>query len=633
MNTLTIGMPGGMTKRTLQQAVALMVGLMMLVSTSAGAQVPTLHLGKAVSIIVSKLNPSDPGPERAVQRVGGKVGKPLHIVDGFEATVPERTIGLIASQPGVRGITRNSAVHVAGQYGENSNVASAVYTDVVRASKAWGAGVTGRGVGVAVIDTGVDVSGDLGNRVAMAVDFSGENAPTTDSFGHGTFVAGLIAGNGANSNGAVKGVAPESHILSVKIAGRDGSTNIFRLLAALEWVVTMKDAYGIRVMNLSLGSDSTQSYLVDPLNYAIERVWNSGIVVVTAAGNNGKIVKPADDPLVVTVGATDDHTTVNTNNDTIASFSGVGPTLSDRLAKPDVVAPGKSVISSRSPGSYVDQSFPNAEIGSSYFKGSGTSFSSAVAAGVAALVIQKNWNLNPNQVKQRLMSTAKSVSSSNPMQQGAGQLDAWGAMQSNDTTQANQGVTPANGSGSLQGSSGSSCFRDAAGNCMSDADVYAAVGFNPTQFFGSQWAGSQWAGSQWAGSQWAGSQWGGSQWAGSQWGGSQWAGSQWAGSQWGGSQWGGSQWGGSQWAGSLWGGSQWAGSQWGGRHWAGSQWGGSQWGGSQWGGSQWAGSQWGGSQWANSQWAGSQWAGSQWDGAQWTGNQWTDLEWLGSHWG
>jgi serine protease AprX len=599
MDTSTLSMPLGVTRRTLQQAAALVVGLMMLLSAGAQASVPSLHLGRAVSVLVSKINPSDPTPDRAIERVGGKIGAPLSIIDGYEATVPQGAVPMLASLPGVRGVTLNAKVHVAGQYGDTSGVASAVYPDVSRASKLWSNGVTGTNVGVAVIDTGVDQSGDLAGRVLHSEDFSGENAPNTDGYGHGTFVAGLIAGTGAASNGAVKGMAPSANIVSVKIAGRDGSTNLFRLLAALEWVTVNKDAYGIRVVNLSLGSDSTQSYKVDPLDFAVERVWNGGIVVVVSAGNNGKINKPADDPLVVTVGAADDHTTVGRTDDSIALFSGVGPTQ-DGIAKPDVVASGKSVVSVRSPGSSIDQAYPTAEILSNYFKGSGTSFSAGVVAGAAALIIQKNWALTPNQVKYRLMNQARPMNGYSSTQTGAGSIDVYNSATTTDLSSANQGVTLSSGSGSMQASSGSGCYRDSTGACLPDSTVNSAIGFDPVAYFGSQWAGSQWAGSQWAGSQWAGSQWAGSQWAGSQWAGSQWAGSQWAGSQWAGSQWAGSQWAGSQWAGSQWAGSQWAGSQWGGSQWAGSQWGGSQWGGSQWADNAWAS--------ANLGWLGSHWS-------------------------
>ena len=585
--------------------LALVFATALVLATGGHVQPRPAEIGETVSVIVSKLNPFDHTPEASVEKMGGSVTEQLPIVDGFVANVPADSVDDLSTVPNVRGIRVNSRVQVQGQYGENSGVASAVYTDVTRASKAWGQGVTGKDVTVAVIDTGVNPTGDLGGRIIGAADFSGENAPFTDSYGHGTFVAGLIAGTGAGSNGAVKGVAPEAKIFSVKIAGRDGSTDIFRLLAALEFVAVHKDAFGIRVLNLSLGTDSTQSYMIDPLNFAIERVWNSGIVVVVSAGNNGKITKPADDPLVVTVGASDDKTTLTRVDDAVASFSGVGPTISNGLAKPDVVTSGKSVVSSRSPGSTIEANFPNAHIGDRYFKGSGTSASSAVVAGAAALVIQKSWNLNPNQVKHRLTSAAKPLTGATAMQQGAGSIDAFNAVTSTDTTPANQGVTLAGGRGSIQGSSGSYCFRDSTGACMSDADVIAASGFNEDGFYGSAWGGSAWGGSAWGGSAWAESQWNGSAWNGSAWGGSAWGGSAWgaAAAEWASNYWNGSAWGGSAWGGSAWGGSAWGGSAWGGSAWGGSAWGGSAWGGSAWGGSAWGGSAWaGGFDWHGSQW-------------------------------
>ena len=583
--------------------LSLLVALVLVLSTGASAQPAVKDLGQSVSIIVSKLNPLDRSVENAVERMGGTVGQRLDIVDGFEATVPEGSVATLAGVPGVRGITKNSRVQVEGQYGENSGVASAVFTEVSRASKAWGQGTTGKGVTVAVIDTGVDVSGDLAGRVVGAADFSGENAPYTDSYGHGTFVAGLIAGTGANSGGAIKGVAPEANIFSVKIAGRDGSTNLFRLLAALEFVALHKDAFGIRVLNLSLGSDSTQSYLVDPLNFAVQRVWNSGIVVVAAAGNNGKIVKPADDPLVVTVGSVDDKTTLTRVDDVMAGFSGVGPTLSNGLAKPDVVASGRSVVSSKSPGSTIATNFPNAAVNDHYFKGSGTSASSAIVAGAAALVIQKSWSLNPNQVKHRLTSTAKPLSSASAMQQGTGSIDAFNAVSSIDTTASNQGVAPAQGGGSLQATSGSYCFRDSAGVCMTDEQVVAASGFDVNKFYGSPWGGSSWYGSSWYGSSWYGSSWYGAVDSSSQWNGSSWYGSSWYGSSWYGSSWYGSAWDGSSWDGSSWYGTDWTESQ-------------------------WAGSSWYGSSWYGSSWYGSSWYGSSWYGSSWL----ADITWLGSYW-
>ena len=522
------------------QVLAIVLALAMAL-VAAGSGLSPAHAGQSVvQVVVQEWNPADTAAEGAVENLGGDIGRQLPIVDGFAATVPAAQLASLEAAPGVKNVTVNRSVKLSGAYGENSGIASAVYTDAVRASLAWNHGYTGEGVGVALIDTGVNATGDLAGKVAHAEDFTREQN-NIDSFGHGTFVAGLIAGQGTASNGGVKGVAPGAHLVSVKIAGADGTTDLYRLLAALEWVATFKDAYGIRVVNLSLGTESTQSYLSDPLNLAVERVWNSGIAVVVAAGNQGTtpgtINKPGDDPLVITVGAVDDHTTSATRDDTLATFSSVGPTPVDGLAKPDVVASGKSVVSTRASGSTIDTDHPEARIGDTYFKGSGTSFSAPITAGAAALVIDRTWSLSPNQVKHRLMSTARPVAGVDQAAQGGGELDAFAATMSNDTTAANAGVTGAQGGG-------------------------GPAQFNEDRYLGSSWAGSSWAGSSWAGSSWAGSQWNGSSWAGSSWAGSSWAGSSWAGSSWAGSSWAGSSWFGSSWAGSSWAGSSWAGSSW-----------------------------------------------------------------------
>ena len=526
----------GMARR---QFVALVVALAVAGATLAHVVAPAPDTGASVSVLVSRFASADASVARAVHDLGGRIVQQLPIVDGFAATVPASAVGALRALPGVRSVVPNSRVDVHGQYGEGSGVASAVYTDAVRAPKAWSAGWNGTGVGVAVIDTGVNATGDLAGKVVHAEDFTSEQN-NIDTYGHGTFVAGLIAGSGAGSNGAVLGVAPGAHLVSVKIAGRDGSTDVVKLLAALQWVVTFKDVYGIRVLNLSLGTNSAQDYRTDPLNFAVERVWNAGIVVVAAAGNGGTapgtVAKPGDDPLVITAGAADDHTTANQNDDSLATFSGSGPTASNGLAKPDLLAPGKSVISLRSPGSTIDLNAPAGRVGDKYFKGSGTSFSAAITAGSAALVLSRNPLLNPNQVKRRLVTGARPTAGP-ATAVGAGELDSWTAVASDSATEANQGVIPAGGGGSLQVSRGIGCLRAPDGACMNDAEADALTGFDGASYFGSQWAGSQWAGSQWAGSQWAGSQWAGSQWAGSQWAGSQWAGSQWAGSQWAAGAW------------------------------------------------------------------------------------------------
>ena len=435
-----------------------------------------------VTVLVQTNPEATRSVEQAVARLDGHVDVELPIIDGFAAALPAAAVAALEATPGVTAVTPNRPVTFTGQYGEGSGVASAVYTDVVRAPKTWDMGATGQGIGVAVIDTGINPVGDLAGKVAGGIDLTRE-ADNRDGYGHGTFIAGLIAGSGAASNGAVKGVAPNANLVAVKIAGADGSTDLVRLVAALDFVATTRDVFNTRVVNLSLAVDPINGYSSDPIDVAVERVWHSGVVVVTAAGNHGNsggISAPGDDPYVITAGASDDRTTNTIGDDTLASFSGAGPTSSG-YAKPDFVAPGKSVVSLRSPGSTVDQANPAARVGTDYFKGSGTSFSAAITSGAAAVVLSRSPSLAPNQVKARLVGNTRTVNGVVPAAgRGAGELDTFGATMNSDLSSANAGLTPA----SVLGVSGS--------------DVIIA---------GSSWGGSSWGGSSWGGSSWAASSW------------------------------------------------------------------------------------------------------------------------------
>jgi serine protease AprX len=420
--------------------------------------------------------------------------------------------------------------------------ATAVYPAVIGATD-LPRGIDGSGVTVAVIDTGVAAVPDLAGRLVGGVDLSGENDPFHDSYGHGTFVAGLIAGNGTSSKGAYRGVAPKTNIVSVKIAGADGSADVSQVLAALQWVVSFKDQFHIRVVNLSLGTDSTQKYQRSLLNYAVERAWDAGIVVVVSAGNlgpaSGTVTKPGDDPLVITAGAVDDAGTVGRSDDSMPGFSGVGPTV-DGFDKPDLVAPGRSVISLRAPGSTIDTQFPTGRVGDAYFKGSGTSFAAAVTSGAAADLLDAQPQLTPDQVKSRFMRTAVPSPSATPNVTGAGSLDVRGAVAATgpDTSQA--GIPRALGSGALAADRGSYIVtvtpRSGWTTLLGSDQTSQNQLLDRTAVFGP-WTGSSWYGSSWYGSSWYGSSWYGSSWYGSSWYGSSWYGSSWYGSSWYGSSW------------------------------------------------------------------------------------------------
>lgn len=554
--------------RRLSVAVAMLAALALAVSTGAmgtqtgvSLQVPE-SIDSALTeirdgiarIIVQKWNPQDASAERGVRRLGGTITRDLPIVDGFSASIPPSSIDSLARLEGARVVTLDR--RTSPQEVDNPNNVKSVFSQTVKANKMWSAGYSGAGVTVALIDTGVADVADLAGRVLPVYDditntyspclnLSGESH-CGDSYGHGTFMAGIIAGNGASSGGQYKGVAPQANIVSVKTSGADGSADVSTILAAIQWVVSFKDTYGIRVMNLSLGTDGTQTYRTDPFNYAVERAWASGIVVVVSASNDGPspqtISKPGDDPWVITVGATDDRGTPGLGDDELPDFSSRGPTAADFLPKPDLTAPGAHVVSLRAPGSSIDTLFPN-YIDGSYRKGSGTSMSAAVVSGSVALMLQASPAMAPDRVKFALMSTASNAASNDAMEVGAGVPHIYNATFSAPAGLANQGLDRSSGMGSLDLSRGS--VRVSADDPLStvvSADLtlqlllWDQLGYTSLEWTGSKWYGSKWFGSKWFGSKWYGSKWFGSKWFGSKWYGTP-DGSKWFGNYWDGSKW------------------------------------------------------------------------------------------------
>jgi serine protease AprX len=493
-----------------------------------------------VQVIVQKRAAADPAPELAVRRLGGQVTAALPIVAGFAATLPAAAVDQLARLAGVRAVTPDSRVHI--QAAAAGSGIRSVYPKAIKADAVWQRGVTGRGVTVAVLDTGVASVPDLAGRlVQVRNDLTGQTTPCknlsgeldcNDRYGHGTFIAGLIAGNGASSGGTWKGVAPEASILSVKAAGADGAADVSNILAAIQWVVSFKDRYNIRVLNLSLGTDSKQDWKVDPLNYAVERAWAAGMTVVVAASNEGPdpgtITKPADDPWVITVGATDDRGTTGVSDDRLPDFSGRGPTAQG-LAKPDVAAPGAHVISLRAPGSTIDTTYPY-YVDGSYRRGSGTSMATGVVSGVAALTLQANPGFTPDRVKHALTATARDAASDDPMAVGSGVVDASAAAFSAPAGLANQGLARSNGQGSLALSRGSvqvrtdSLLGTVLGPVLGATLTAQLLVWNPGGYSGAQWVPSDWYVSTWEVYRWYRVSWYGTDWPGRKWRGSTWYG-------------------------------------------------------------------------------------------------------------
>ena len=522
-----------------------------LTSTAVSAPVPAPAPAAAPVAAVVVQAASSAAAADAVRRVGGTVRTELAIVDGVGATVPVTALPALKAVAGVRAVTPDAAVHVQGSASTDGSDPQSVYTREVGAAALHAAGATGQRVRVALVDTGVSPGQDLAGRIVPVADpslgsllgadadcanFSGE-PDCTDSYGHGTFLAGLIAGDGTASAGEHVGVAPGAEIVSVKIAGRDGSADVTKVLAAIQWVVSFKDTYDIAVLNLSLGTSSTAPVEFDPLNHAVERAWEAGIVVVVAASNRGPdaatISKPADDPLVLTVGAVDDRGTPAVADDRSPSFTGRGPTAHGR-AKPDVVAPGVRLVSLRSPGSFVEQHAGGAGVDATYRRGTGTSMSAAVVSGAAALVRQAHPEWTPDQVKSALVRTAKGVHSTDPALVGAGLVDASAAIAYTGPF-TDQGAPTALGGGSLDASR-ATLLVQGAGGCLPLCEgprlgevTDQGLAFLSSDFTGNSWYGNSWYSSQWVGL--SGNSWYGNSWYGNSWYGNSWYGNSWYGTE------------------------------------------------------------------------------------------------------
>jgi len=516
--------------------------------------VAAIHAGM-VRVVVQKTVALDRTPEQAVARLGGRVTKDLSIIDGFAAILPASAVRDLARVSGVRVISLDRKVNVAG--GGSTGSANSPYPKVVKATNVNTQGITGRGVTVAVVDTGITEVADLAGRVvpvqnggalggtSPCKNFSGEST-CNDSYGHGTFIAGIIAGNGAASNGTWKGIAPQANLLSVKIAGASGAADVSNVLAGIQWVVSFKSTYNIKVLNLSLGTNSTQTYRSDPMNYAVEKAWDAGIVVVVAASNlgpaAGTISKPGDDPWVITVGAIDDQGTVGVGDDTIPNFSARGPTAADGLDKPDLVAPGAHIVSLRAPGSALDTQFTN-YIDGAYHKGNGTSMSTGVVSGTVALMLQANPTWAPNRVKYALTSTARNAASDNIEDVGAGVVDAYAATFNAPAGNANAGLDRSTGMGSLDASRGTVEVQSTDPNqtivnglltmqlLLWDPIAYTGVPWTPLTWQVSQFSGGAWYGGAWYGGAWYGGAWYGGAWYGQPDGGA-WYGGAWYGGAW-----------------------------------------------------------------------------------------------------
>jgi serine protease AprX len=458
----------------------------------------------------------------------------------------------------------------------------------------------GDGVTVAVVDTGVADVPDLRGSV-QHVNVSG--APRGDGYGHGTFLAGLIASSGASSGGLYRGVAPKADILDVQVAAADGSTSLLRVLAGLQAVAERaRRDDSLRVVNISLSADDPGISGIDPLSRALESLWARGLVVLVAAGNDGPndgtVSIPGTDAAVITVGALNNAGTLTRSDDVVASFSARGNPANPNV-KPDLVAPGVSTVGLRAPGSIVDTEHPTARVGSANFRGSGTSMATAVASGAVAGLLSELPNLDPDDVKGALMQGAYDIPGDRTAT-GAGGLDVRGAkaavQQLSQDRQAWSGRTVAGaydrfanawrrGSRNeattawlqlplgLRTQVAAAWATSVAGNTdATDEQAVQARTWAQDGDLGGGWLARTWAARTWAGDDWAARTWAARTWATDDWAARTWAARTWAARTWAARTWAGDDWAARTWAARTWAADDWSARTWAARTWAARTW-------------------------------------------------------------
>jgi serine protease AprX len=424
----------------------------------------------------------------------------------------------------------------------------------VLADSVWPYLMTGKGVGVALIDTGVTpVAGLKSGNVVNGPDLSLESQDPTkrylDGFGHGTHLAGIIAGReSAPTVDNFTGIAPDVKLTSVKVGASNGAVDVTQTIAAIDWVIQHKNddpKNPIRIINLAYGTDGVQDYKLDPLTHAVENAWRAGIVVVVAGGNDGvtaKLANPAQDPYVIAVGASDTKNSPDRTDDSVAGFTSRG-TSTRRV---DMVAPGRSIVSLRVPGSHIDTNYAAARVGTRFFRGSGSSQAAAIASGSIALLLQSRPSLTPDQVKTMLKTTTRPLINPATVDQGVGMLNIYQAYQSLTPPTITQTWAKSTGKGTFEKARGTFHISDNGVQLTGENDVFGPIS-------AATWATQSSAKTAWkADGTWQGHGYTGTAWGVSAAGLPSWLGRAWSGRAWSGRAWSTGSWSGVAWLGDAW---------------------------------------------------------------------------------
>ncbi|MEV8508415.1 S8 family peptidase [Actinoplanes sp. NPDC051475] len=501
---------------------------------------------------------------RAVESAGGRVLASLPLAHGVAALLPQD-----GTLPAGWTVVPQRELTVADATADAAGTATTVRQMLGMPAK----GNEGDGVTVAVVDTGIADVPDLAGRVAKHLDLTGTGEG--DGYGHGTFMAGLIAASGAASGGAYRGVAPAADLIDVKVADADGRTDLITVLRGLQWVSDHRK--DVQVLNLSLSAESPLPYQVDPLNQALESLWRQGVAVVVPSGNDGpgigSVTSPGNDPVLLTTGGLDASGTADRGDDVVGVWSGRGPTQQGD-AKPDMVAAGGHVVSLRSPGSVVDRGNPAARVGDVYFRGSGTSMAAAVTSGAVAATLAVQPKLGPDAIKNLLVSTAyPSPGLTAAAGGGAGGLDVARVLAAAPKWRTSKAQSDYDEDTAAVGRDAKrwAAFTDAV--VAGDGDA-AERAWNKLSPASRDWAARAWAQLDPAARAWAARAWAARAWAGAD---GSWAARAWAARAWAARAWASDDWAARAWADADWTARAWAGEDWAARAWAADRWSASSW--------------------------------------------------------